>query len=191
MLKETTNREGFVEDEFFHMFKQILDDAIKRINRNRKRLNDAMRKYISDSVTLSGKAEDNTLSFKPTISRIREEIEKATPLTVQGKVQIATALDNYKSVKEAVDNAPFIPAETTEKLNVLYQNIESVSAEYTRLINERDSLNNKLDAISLDFEKINERLQDLFELAGLGISVELFAHEFDASIRNVKAKINK
>jgi len=187
-LKETTNREGFVEDEFYHSFKRILDDSITRINRNRKKLNDTMKAYVTNSMAFSGNVGENTLTFKPTISKIREEIEKTTPFAIQGKNQINAALDNYRIAKDAVDNAPFVPSGTSDKLNALYQNIESVSAEYSRLIAERDSLNKKLDAINLDFEKLNERLQDLFELAGLGISVELFAHEFDASIRSVKAK---
>lgn len=42
--------------------------------------------------------------------------------------------------------------------------------------------------INLDFEKMSEHIQDLFELAGLGLSVEMFTHEFDSSIRNVKLK---
>ena len=37
-LKETTNREGFVEDSFYTAFKQILNDSIRRINKNRKKL---------------------------------------------------------------------------------------------------------------------------------------------------------
>ena len=45
-----------------------------------------------------------------------------------------------------------------------------------------------MDAINLDFEKMSERLQDLFELAGLGLSVEMFTHEFDSSIRSVRQK---
>lgn len=32
-------------------------------------------------------------------------------------------------------------------------------------------------------------MRDVFELAGLGISVETFTHEFDTAIRNIKGKI--
>ena len=39
---------------------------------------------------------------------------------------------------------------------------------------ERDVIISEVESIKLDFEKMNERLQDLFELAGLGISVETF-----------------
>lgn len=188
VLKETTNREGFVEDEYYHTFKRILDDSIKRINRNRKRLNDAMKSYVTDSLAFSGNISENTLSFQPTIEQIRKDIANITQLVDQGKTHISAAIENYREAKEAIDSSPFIPPETTTKLDKLYQNIENASMEYTRLLQEKDSLTKKLNAVKLDFEKINERLKDLFELAGLGISVELFAHEFDSSIRSVKAK---
>lgn len=188
VLKETTNREGFVEDEYYHAFKRILDDSLKRINRNRKKLNDSMKSYVTESLAFSGNSSGSNLSFKSTIEQIREDITNTTPLATQGRAHIAAAMDNYRMAKESIDSSPFVPPETTTSLNKLFQNIENVSSEYTRLLDERNSLNKKLDAINLDFEKINDRLRDLFELAGLGISVELFAHEFDSSIRNVKAK---
>ncbi|SHH68828.1 sensor histidine kinase [Desulfosporosinus lacus] len=188
VLKETTNREGFVEDEYYHAFYKILDDSIKRINRNRKKLNDAMKAYVVEAISLSSDIGDNVLTFKPTIIKIREEMASTTPLISEGHKHIASALDNYSVAKRIIDSSPFVPSEVTKSLDNLYQNIADVSGDYKRIQQERDSLNKKLDAINYDFEKINERLQDLFELAGLGISVELFAHEFDSSIRSVKAK---
>ncbi|MEA4900733.1 sensor histidine kinase [Desulfitobacterium sp.] len=187
-LKETTNREGFVEDEYYHTFKKILDDSIRRINRNRKKLNEAMKTYVIEATALSSNTGDNILSFNPKIVKIREEMANTTRLISEGQSHITSALDNYRVAKKAIDSSPFVPLEATEKLDNLYQNISNFSSDYTRLLQERDLLNKKLDAINYDFEKINERLQDLFELAGLGISVELFTHEFDSSIRSVKAK---
>ena len=35
VLKETTNREGFVGDKYYVAFKRILNESIKRINKNR------------------------------------------------------------------------------------------------------------------------------------------------------------
>ncbi len=187
-LKETTNREGFVEDEYYHSFKKILDDSIRRINRNRKKLNDAMKAYIIEAISISSNIGDEVLSFKPTVAKIREEMASTTPLIAEGQRHITSALDNYRVAKKAIDSSPFVLPEATKNIDDLYHNITDVSSDYTRLLQERDSLSKKLDAINYDFEKINERLQDLFELAGLGISVELFAHEFDSSIRSVKAK---
>ena len=187
VLKETTNREGFVQDEYYNAFRKILKDSIGRINRNRKKLNDAMKAYVND-IPLPGNNGDDVLSFKPTMAKIRDDMESISPLIIERKRRITSALDNYHVVKKAIDSSTDVPQEVTIKLNDLYQDMANISSDFTRMQEERDSLNKKLDALNYDFERINERLQDLFELAGLGISVELFAHEFDSSIRSVKAK---
>ncbi len=188
VLKETTNREGFVEDEYYHSFKRILTESVKRINRNRRKLNDAMKSYVINSVASTGTVGDNVLSFKPVIEQIREDIKETTPLVARGKEHISAAKENYRIAKEEIESSPFIAPEVNEKLAELSRNIDSISEEYSRLLVERNQLTKKLDAINLDFEKINERLKDLFELAGLGISVELFAHEFESSVRSIRIK---
>lgn len=73
-------------------------------------------------------------------------------------------------------------------MDEIYGYIQAASDDYRLLLSERDSISRKLDAINLDFEKMSERIQDLFELAGLGLSVEMFTHEFDSSIRGVRQK---
>lgn len=187
-LKETTNREGFVEDEYFRAFKSILDGSIKRINRNRKKLNDSMKQYVVDSIAFSGNPSSDVLNYKPTIELIREDL-RTVDTSITGKsAHINVALEKYKTTQKLIADAPFIPPETVSKMNETYEYIQAASEDYQFLIHERDAISRKLDAINLDFEKMSERIQDLFELAGLGLSVEMFTHEFDSSIRSVRQK---
>jgi signal transduction histidine kinase len=188
VLKETTNREGFVEDEFFRAFKSILDGSVKRINRNRKKLNDLMKKYVIDSIAFSGNPSSDMLNYKPTIEQIREEIRVVDPMVVGKSTHISVALEEYKTAQRMIADAPFIPAEAVDKMDEIYRQIQAASDDYQLLLSERDAISRKLDAINLDFEKMSERIQDLFELAGLGLSVEMFTHEFDSSIRSVRLK---
>ena len=95
---------------------------------------------------------------------------------------------NTKTAQGLIADAPFIPPETVSKIDEIYGYIQAASDDYQLLLSERDAIGKKLDAINLDFEKMSERLQDLFELAGLGLSVEMFTHEFDSSIRSVRQK---
>ena len=188
VLKETTNREGFVEDEYFRAFKSILDDSIKRINRNRKKLNDSMKQYVVDSIAFSGNPGSDVLNYKPTIEQIREDL-RAVDVAVSGKsTHIDVALEEYKNAQRLIADAPFVPPETVNKMDEIYGYIQAASDDYRLLLHERDAISRKLDAINLDFEKMSERIQDLFELAGLGLSVEMFTHEFDSSIRSVRQK---
>lgn len=188
VLKETTNREGFVEDEYFRKFKSILDGSIKRINRNRKKLNDSMKQYVVDSIAFSGNPSSDALNYKPIIEQIREDL-RTVDTSITGKsTHIDVALEKYKNTQKLIADAPFIPPETVNKLDETYGYIQAASEDFQLLLHERDAISRKLDAINLDFEKMSEHIQDLFELAGLGLSVEMFTHEFDSSIRSVRQK---
>lgn len=188
VLKETTNREGFVEDEYFRTFKSILDNCIKRINRNRKKLNDSMKRYVFNSVEFSGNPSPDILNYKPTIEQIRKELRIVDDSVLGKSAHINVALEEYKTAQKMIADAPFVPNEAVSKMDEIYGYIQAASDDYRLLLSERDAISRKLDAVNLDFEKMSERIQDLFELAGLGLSVETFTHEFDSSIRSVRQK---
>lgn len=188
VLKETTNREGFVEDEYFRSFKSILETSIKTINRNRKKLNDSMKQYVTTSIALSGNPSSDILKYKPTIEQVREELSKIDASLEGRSAHINVALNEYKIAQKIVANSTSIPPETISKMDEIYGYIQAAADDYGSLLAEREAIKKKLDSINLDFEKMNERLHDLFELAGLGLSVEMFTHEFDSSIHNIKQK---
>ncbi len=188
VLKETTNREGFVADNYYRNFKKILDESIRRLNRNRSKLNSFMREYIINS---SVRSSDNIKGEKGVISSIEKvsnKVKENSALIVKNNDSISSAKQNLKVAKRIVEESPFVPEETVSYLNNLEFDLVSLSNEFKELSQERDVIINEVESIKLDFEKMNERLQDLFELAGLGISVETFTHEFDSSIRNIKEK---
>lgn len=187
-LRETTNREGFVEDEFYTAFKQILDGSVKRINRNRKKLNDLMKSYVTKSLAQTATSSENALNYMSTIQQIKEQLSESTFSDKKSLAQIKTALENCNSVRESVVASPFMPSDTIKQVDEIYNNIESLSDDYIKLSKERDLLIRQIDAVKLDFERMSERIHDLFELAGLGLSVELFSHEFESSIRNIRSK---
>lgn len=140
MLKETTNREGFVEDEYFRAFKSILDGSIKRINRNRKKLNDFMKRYVVDSIAFSGNPSSDVLNYKPAIEQIREDL-RTVDASVAGKsAHINVALKEYKTAQGLIADAPFIPLETVSKIDEIYGYIQAASDDYQLLLSERDAI---------------------------------------------------
>lgn len=189
-LKETTNREGFVEDSHFETFKRILTESIKRINRNRNKLNSSMRSYVVDSVLTS--SENTTIddAFNNAINNIQIKMDAAEKANNDLSNAIENANNNCKYVQESLETLPFVDSELVSTVNALSKNTSIISAQYSELLNTFQYLDNQLNSVSYDFEKINERLRDLFELAGLGISVEMFTHEFDSSVKNIRLKNN-
>lgn len=189
-LKETTNREGFVEDGYFLTFKRILDDSVRRINKNRKKLNDEMRAYLTQAVNTTADADSNAISFEPAISKVSTMLSSTYTLTDNNVRLMNDTLEECATLKTDISSIPFLPQETTDSFNRVYENIEKLAGEYKNLSDIQKYLSQQVEIISFDFQKINERIQDLFELAGLGISVEMFSHEFDASIRSIRSKNN-
>lgn len=187
-LKETTNREGFVEDSFYTAFKQILNDSIRRINKNRKKLNDEMREYLKQAINTTADVDDSSLSFQPVIEKVKGRLEQTNEQTYANIELMNSTLSQCELVKQDIQSIPFIPEDTISRFNNVYQNIETLSNNYAQLLGAHNYLTQQIETISYDFSKLNERLQDLFELAGLGISVEMFSHEFDASIRSIRTK---
>lgn len=189
-LKETTNREGFVEDSFYTAFKQILNDSIRRINKNRKKLNDEMREYLKQAINTTADVDNSSLSFQPVIEKVKDRLEQTHEQTYTNTELMNSTLSQCELVKQDIQSIPFVPEDTISKFNSVYQNIETLSKNYAQLLEAHNYLTQQIETISYDFTKANERLQDLFELAGLGISVEMFSHEFDASLRSIRTKNN-
>lgn len=189
-LKETTNREGFVEDSFYITFRKILNDSIRRINKNRKRLNDEMREYLKQAINTTADVDDSSLSFEPVVEKVKNRLEQTNEQTSANAELMNNTLRQCEDVKEDIQSIPLVPEDTLSKFNSVYENIETLSKNYEQLLSAHNYLTQQIETISYDFTKANERLQDLFELAGLGISVEMFSHEFDASIRSIRAKNN-
>lgn len=189
-LKETTNREGFVEDAYYIAFKQILDDSIRRINKNRKKLNDEMRAYLHQAEATTADADINAVSLQPVIEKVKSKLTQTYEATNKNTQLINDTLASCVTIKEEISSTPFLPSETVSSFEQIYNNIQCLSNDYSQLFETHQFLTQQIETISFDFDKLKERLQDLFELAGLGMSVEMFSHEFDASIRSIRSKNN-
>lgn len=185
-LKETTNREGFVADGYYKHFKQILENSINRINRNRYKLYSNMSKYIRAALSNSSVSITEERGFATSIETIQAKIQTATEQITKNSTKISDAKKKLNVAKGLIEESPFVSEESLQSLTDLSGDLQDIENEYESLVRERETIVNEINAIQMDFSRLNGRMQDLFELAGLGISVETFTHEFDASIRNIK-----
>jgi signal transduction histidine kinase len=187
-LKETTNREGFVADGYYRNFKRILDEVISRLNKNRSKLNTLMREYINISEKHSSEAIDGEKGIATSIENIQEKVQVTTELIFHNENRMEAARKKLNQITRIVKEAPFIPEESLDYLKSLDSDLNAISYEFKELDRERSVICNEIETIQLEYEKINNRMRDVFELAGLGISVETFTHEFDTAIHNIKEK---
>ncbi len=194
-LKETTSREGFINDEYYYNFYTLLRDIlIKKINDSNLSLNNHFKKYLQ-SLSISREPElelpvENVKNIvqraKKTSSEVQayfaieeERINKKKILAERKKESIALIADTeaYKELEDVIRLQNKLISEIQQKYSILMTEIESVKKSAV--------------AIENDFSKFNQRISDVFELAGLGISVELFTHELYSTINNVNHKVKK
>lgn len=182
-LKETTNREGFVDDEYFKNFKSIIKSAIKTINKQRSKLNSLMRQYIVES-TSNIKIDNSASDYFSSLQTIQ------TNLALQNNIpeKIAQYKVNLSTSYSKVSSAKFVDNSVKKEVENIVVATKDLVKTFDFLITERNQLEKQIEAVKFEFEKIGQRIQDLFELAGLGISVEFFAHEFDSSMKNIRTK---
>lgn len=191
-LKETTSREGFIADEYYHNFYSIIRElVIKKINKANEELTDALKQYLNSLLIKSDPALNFPLENIKKISEktlvISNELkEYSAQVTAKVTPMIAKAIEESTQIS-------FTPYSEREKYTEIIEEQSRIISELTQkfqnYIAEVDGIKSSVNIINRDFEKYNQRIGDVFELAGLGISVELFTHELYTTINNVNEKI--
>ena len=193
-LKETTSREGFISDEYYQNFHYILREIIiKKVNKTNEDLTDLFKNYLTSTLV----TEDPSLNFP--LENVRNISVKATT--------VAKDLHNYsmrieseisptiKNIKKESEQLSFTPSDANQKFTDVIDEQAKIISELTNkfesFLLEVGSVQNSVTMIYDDFENYNKRIGDIFELAGLGISVELFTHELYTTINNVNDKIKR
>ncbi|WP_141504507.1 sensor histidine kinase [Paenibacillus luteus] len=194
-LREKTNREGFIVDDNYNNFELIIKLAIKRINKNRENLKKYFNEYILQIYSDTQHTDSVTLSHEIAVKKAKSVTEKIE--------KIATALENnHKQVNET--NKIFTSVEnkiediniTTEEKSLLNQYLLQLQVginstnntliEAANYIKEIDVLKNQIKVIEYEYEQLIERMEEITELAGLGIVAETLTHELNTLVSNTK-----
>ena len=149
-----------------------------------------MREYLKQAINTTADVDDSSLSFQPVIEKVKDRLKETYDETSANTKLMGNTLNLCESLKCCIQLISLMPEDIVSNFDDVYNNIKILSKNYDQLLNAHNYLTQQIETISYDFEKVNEKLQDLFELAGLGISVEMFSHEFDASIRSIRTKNN-
>lgn len=195
VLKETTSREGFINDEYYtNFYKIIRESIIKKINTTNKEMTETFKMYlnkiaVSDDPEMEFPVEkvekiasemmNVSKEIKAYTKKIKEQIEKKKQVAKERSMETNFLLDGdaYTEYQEVIQLQDKIIDELNNKISSLSKDVES--------------LRNSCVIIKSDYESFNRRISDIFELAGLGISVELFTHELYTTINNVNEHLKR
>lgn len=195
-LKETTSREGFVVDEYYRNFLTIIRRiVIEKINLVNRKLIKLLSNYLNSVFDTGEKAQ------KPA-EKIESISKKAKQISERIAMQISRTKDyTESSVKSAQESAKQLSmmSDLPEGAQKKYEDIihqqsktlEEIQTEIDEYLEEVSRIERDIVSVQNEIEQYRIQLGDVFELAGLGLSVELFTHEMYTTINNVNEKARR
>lgn len=199
-LREKTDREGLIEDGYFLNFKSINENIIKRINTKILRLKDNFNKYVKSVVTGSVHhdtlkhtyevAVDNIKGLSNKSKNIANSIEITSERMKQSERVIGDVSNKIKQVSiTAKEEAVFEKLLKQLSDNILYT--RETLQQATKYLQTLDNINNQMSVIEDDYQIIVQQMQEIAELAGIGIIAETLTHELYTLVDHNKKRTDK
>lgn len=193
VLKEKTDREGFVENDYSQNFFRLMETVRDRIT---SFIETVRRGYIAyrdlradEEVGLGSQTYDKSLELVTKTSREASKLEKQAADISDSVGKLETSL-NEASEAVANDGSEEIAAIVSPMLVNMYERLESVNklVESTRaIVSKVKNLNGVEKVLRPRFEQLKEQLVEFSELASLGLASESFSHE----LINISARLDK
>lgn len=194
-LREKTNREGLIEDEYYQNFEVISKFIIKRININRQKLKEQFNDYIKE-ISLGMEHNDTILSsYEQAVSTAKKVTDKSNDVSIsiqKAQKRINDSMNVLRFVEETVATSDLGISEKKSISNYLNE-IDSIVnttkqtlSDATKYLEELHYLKKQFDVIEGDYSVLIDRMEDITELAGLGIVAETLTHELHTLVNNTK-----
>jgi signal transduction histidine kinase len=195
-LREKTNREGLIEDEYYENFYNINKILIKKINNSISKLKKNFNTYVSMVESYSNKIDPIANGYEVAVNNLKNVSNKS--LHISSKIDNLQSRNNQSNellnqVNQTIVNNEKITPNDRELLHQLITKLknnlsltDSVLIEARFYLEELSTIKNQLSLIEQDYGVIVNRMQELAELAGLGILTETLTHELYTLINNTK-----
>lgn len=164
-LREKTNREGFISDVYSNVFFRLTELAVKHINR-----------------TIQTELTEIREVYKKINNKIIQEIEEKNKITEMATKNMEQVLKNAMNTNDGKT-----PLDTeTAKL------ITSTAFTYTEKAKEQVVLSKKQSAaMQSQYDEMLTDVEQITELAGLGMLMEAFTHEYGFQSTKLKQIVNE
>ncbi len=181
-LKDKTDREGLIENDYYRMFLGLLDYFVKSVNREFENLRRFYNDFRKDMVQDNQKVKSLTDAF----NAIKEQGKRGSEISksyedVQTKFN-AIQKHIQKVVKIEGENL-FTQGENTlttqalKEVSDLLESSRSVLAQAHEVLKNSIYLNEALVVLRPKLDMLEESLKDMTELASLGLISEMVSHD--------------
>ncbi|MBR5377603.1 MAG: sensor histidine kinase [Bacteroidales bacterium] len=192
-LKDKTDREGFIDNEYYRNFYALVSEVIRRSNQEMENLR---RSYNEFRPSLSS---ENTKikSIKDAFNTIAEQAEKGKRIAssyaqTQAKLdsaqkQVKKALENSKTdlFEQSTDSATI---QALQDISKLLEESKQVLEEANVVLNDSKYLEEACGLIQPKLELLEEQLADFSELASLGLVSEMVSHDLGGIVDHMLGK---
>lgn len=181
-LKDKTDREGLIENDYYRVFLGLLDFFVKLVNREFENLRRFYNDFKKDMVQDNQKVKSLTDAF----STIKEQGERGCEISksyneVQEKFNAIQK--HIQKVVKSEDGNMFAQTEnsltkqTLKEVSDLMESSRSVLAQANEILKNSVYLNEALVVLQPKLEMLEESLRDMTELASLGLISEMVSHD--------------
>jgi hypothetical protein len=194
-IREKTDREGFVDDAYSRNFFTICNHLVSKINTNRENLR---RSFVEYTNLLKQHMEARTNSMpsyqiaKNTIIDLSNRADNLMNQVVQGNDYINAAQKTINESKEKVLKS-ITNEHEKNKINDLLNELHSILGKLKLLFVDFQSnfqiiTMSRASSVALvaQIEQTMNQVQEVIELAGLGITAETLSHELFTIINYTK-----
>ena len=181
-LKDKTDREGIIENEYYRNFFALVSEVVRRSNQEMENLRRSYNEYHKSLSSENTKIK----SINEAFDTITEQAEKGKRIAssyaqTQAKLdsaqkQVKKALENSKSdlFEQSTDSATI---QVLQDISKLLDESKEVLDEAKVVLNDSKYLDEACGLIKPKLELLEEQLADFSELASLGLVSEMVSHD--------------
>jgi len=195
-LKEKTDREGFVDDDFSRFFFGVCFHAISRINKNRTFLRRQYLEYQTYIAQMRDAKTSRMPKYEEAKGRICQAADKAKSMEkifIETRTSMASMAKDIDLTKVEIEKQK-ISQPDKDRIATMFEKVEGTYVRIIKMLNQveqgmRDIENIRSSAVVLatEINRTMEQSQGIVELAGLGLTAESLTHEIYTVINNIKA----
>ena len=181
-LKDKTDREGLIENDYYRVFIGLLDYFVKTVNREFENLRRFYNDYRKDLVQDNQKVKSLTDAFHAIeeqgtrgseISKSYDEVQKKFS-SIQTRIQKVVKSEDGNIFSQEADS---LTTQTLNEVSSLMESSRLVLAQANDVLKNSVYLNEALVVLKPKLDTLEDSLRDMTELASLGLISEMVSHD--------------
>jgi signal transduction histidine kinase len=195
-LKDKTDREGLIENDYSRVFFGLLDYFIKAVNREfeylRRFYNDFRKDMVQDNQKVKSMTDAfNTIQEQATkgneISKSYDEVQRKFE-SIQKRIQKVVASEKDSLFSQSEDS---LSHQTLKEVSDLMESSRSILSQANEVLKNSVYLNEAVIVLKPKLASLEENLREMTELASLGLISETVSHDLGQITHRMLGKGNE